>query len=240
MKESSALERYGYNLTWLVQEEVFSALEGYEASLTRLFQILLQRENMRKKCNPLLLDSDGMSRWRVVTEAVRRMASGDVPYPLASRRVIVLDYEALFAVHPLSPGNREFARPRQALLDTAEWDALLQDASWEEIVKWLFSWPDLEDYEAPCEVLARLRELFLAIREKQGQVLLFVDHFHRLLGRESSRYSIDATRLLKPVLARREFQLIAACTPDQYRHFIEYDATISRRFQAWEIMPDEV
>lgn len=100
-------------------------------------------------------------------------------------------------------------------------------------------WPSLEDWHPPDEPLARLQKLFLAVRQSEGQILLFVNHFHWLLGAEQQRSPIDASRLLKPVLARREIQLIAACTPEQYRQYIERDAAISRRLQEYPVRPDE-
>ena len=61
--------------------------------------------------------------------------------------------------------------------------------------------------------------------------MLYVDHFHRLVGGEPDRYPIDAATLLKPALARDQIQLIGACTLEQYRQHIERDATIQRRCQ---------
>ncbi len=68
-------------------------------------------------------------------------------------------------------------------------------------------------------------------------ILLFVNHFHRLLGGEWDRYPIDAATLLKPALARRQIQLIGTCTLAQYRQYIERDAAMQRRFQEI-LMPD--
>jgi hypothetical protein len=55
---------------------MFSPLEGYERCVTRVFEILLRKEQMNSKYNPLLLDVDGMQRWGLLTEVVRRMAAG--------------------------------------------------------------------------------------------------------------------------------------------------------------------
>ncbi len=69
--------------------------------------------------------------------------------------------------------------------------------------------------------------------------MLFVDHFHRLLGGEERRYPIDAANLLVPALARREIQIIGACTLAQYRQHIERFAAIEFRLQAICIESDD-
>jgi ATP-dependent Clp protease ATP-binding subunit ClpC len=240
------LEHYGHNLTHVAQQGVFSPLVGYEASVARIFQILLQQEKSRHKCNPLLMDLDGMRRWRVVMEVVRRMAAGEAPDPLPTRQVIALNYEALFANVPASLGSHAFVAPERPLPDESEWEAALADSGSEERLDQLFTkyfprglWPPLEEWNAPNEVLARLQALFLAVRQAEGRILLFIDHFHWLLGGEQHRYSTDASVLLKPVLARREIQLIGACTPAQYRQYIERDAAIERRLQECYLRSDE-
>ena len=242
----NTLEHYGYNLTHLARQGLFSPLVGYEASVARVFQILLQYEKSRNKYNPLLIDLDEMRRWRVVIEAVRRMAIGEAPDPLPTRQVIALNYEALFANGPSSEGNYTFVAPQQPLPSESEWEAALADSGSEEMVDRLLTkyfprglWPTLEEWHAPNEVLSRLQALFLAVCQAEGQLLLYINHFHWLLGGESQRYPIDASGLLKPVLARREIQLIGACTPAQYREYIERDAAISRRLQEYDVRSDE-
>ena len=93
---SFPLEHYGHNLTELARRGTFSPLAGQEVVVSWIFQIL-RRKN---KCNPLLLDFDETRRWKIVAEAIRRMAIGDAPEPLPTWQVIALDYEALFANLP--------------------------------------------------------------------------------------------------------------------------------------------
>ena len=244
--DSFPLERYGHNLTHGAQQGVFSPLVGYEVSVARIFQILLRQEKSRDKYNPLLMDLDGMRRWRVVMEVVRRMAAGEAPDPLPTKQIIALNYEALFANIPASLESHSSVAPEQPLLDESEWEAALADSGSEERLDQLFTkyfprglWSPLEEWNAPNVVLARLPAIFLAVRQAEGQILLFVNHFHWLLGGEQQRYSIDASGLLKPVLARREIQLIGACTPAQYRQYIERDGAISRRLQECYLRSDE-
>lgn len=244
--DSFPLEHYGYNLTYLAQQGVFPPLVGYETSVARIIQILLQQEKIRNKCNPLLVDLDEMRRWRVIIEVVRRMAAGEAPEPLPIRQVIALNYEALFANFPASFRSHSLVTPRRPLPDESEWKMALADSGSEDMLEQLFTkyfrgrwWPSLEEWNAPNEVLSRLQELFLAVRQAEGQILLFVNHFHWLLGGEQQRYPVDASDLLKPVLARREIQLIGACTPAHYRQYIERDAAISRRLQECYVKSDE-
>ncbi|GHO63483.1 hypothetical protein KSC_023750 [Ktedonobacter sp. SOSP1-52] len=91
------LERYGHNLTVLARQGSFAPLQGQDATVSKLFQILLRED---KKRHPLLLDDGEARRWKVVAEAIRRMAVGDAPDPLPQRQVIALDYEALLADLP--------------------------------------------------------------------------------------------------------------------------------------------
>jgi ATP-dependent Clp protease ATP-binding subunit ClpA len=87
-------------------------------------------------------------------------------------------------------------------------------------------------------ILERLQSTFVAMRLADGQVLLSVDHIHRLLGGEDQRYPIiDVANLLKPALARGQIQLMGACTLAQYRQYLARDAAVQRRFQE-VLMPD--
>lgn len=244
-QETFPLQQYGHNLTHVVRERSIPPLRRYEVAVARLFDILLRWEDSRKKCNPLLLDADEVRRGQVVMEAVRRMAVGEAPEPLATREVIALNFEALFANVPAAESHQQATRP-EPLVDENEWDLALGDAGSQEMVEQLLAkyfpkglWPALEDWNPSNEIFARLQRVFLAVRQSQGRVLLFVNHFHRLLGCDPQEFSIDAAPLFKPVLARREIQLIAACTPEQYQQYIERDAAIARRLQEYHIQADE-
>ena len=244
--DSFPLERYGHNLTQLARQGVFPPLVGYDASVARIFQILLQQEQSRNKYNPLLVDMDGMRRWRLVIEVARRMAAGEAPDTFLPHQVIALNYEALFANSSASLRSHSVAAPRRPLPNESEWKMALADSGSEGMLDQLFTkyfprgwWPSLEEWNAPNIVLSRLQEIFLAVRQAEGRILLFINHFHRLVGGEQQRYPIDASDLLKPVLARRELHFIGACTPIQYRQYIERDAAISRRLQECDVRSDE-
>ena len=76
----------------------------------------------------------------------------------------------------------------------------------------------------------RLKETIKEV-QKQGNVILFIDEFHTLIGAGKAEGSMDAANILKPALARGEIQCIGATTLDEYRKNIEKDAALERRFQ---------
>ena len=77
----------------------------------------------------------------------------------------------------------------------------------------------------------RLKALIKEVQKSEGQIILFIDELHTLVGAGSSEGSMDASNLLKPALARGELRAIGATTLDEYRKYIEKDAALERRFQ---------
>jgi ATP-dependent Clp protease ATP-binding subunit ClpC len=82
----------------------------------------------------------------------------------------------------------------------------------------------------------RLKKVMKEIRE-QGDIILFIDELHNLVGAGAAEGAIDAASILKPALARGELQTIGATTLDEYRKYLERDAALERRFQ--QIKVDE-
>ncbi|MGB3693672.1 MAG: ATP-dependent chaperone ClpB [Spirulinaceae cyanobacterium] len=81
------------------------------------------------------------------------------------------------------------------------------------------------------EFEARLRTVLREVTNSDGQIVLFIDELHTVVGTGSSQGSMDAGNLLKPMLARGELRCIGATTLDEYRKHIEKDPALERRFQ---------
>jgi ATP-dependent Clp protease ATP-binding subunit ClpB len=77
----------------------------------------------------------------------------------------------------------------------------------------------------------RLKAVLKEVTSSQGQVILFIDELHTVVGAGKAEGSMDAGNLLKPMLARGELHCIGATTLDEYRKYIEKDAALERRFQ---------
>jgi ATP-dependent Clp protease ATP-binding subunit ClpB len=77
----------------------------------------------------------------------------------------------------------------------------------------------------------RLKAVLKEIADAQGQIVLFIDELHTVVGAGASEGSMDASNMLKPMLARGELHTVGATTLDEYRKYIEKDAALERRFQ---------
>jgi len=77
----------------------------------------------------------------------------------------------------------------------------------------------------------RLKAVLKAVQDAQGEVILFIDELHTVVGAGAAEGAMDASNLLKPALARGELHCIGATTLDEYRKHIEKDAALERRFQ---------
>src|SRR5437660_1521631 len=77
----------------------------------------------------------------------------------------------------------------------------------------------------------RLKAVLKSVQDAQGEVILFIDELHTVVGAGAAEGAMDASNLLKPMLARGELHCIGATTLDEYRKHIEQDAALERRFQ---------
>jgi len=77
----------------------------------------------------------------------------------------------------------------------------------------------------------RLKALLKEVQESDGEIILFIDELHTLVGAGAAQGSVDAANMLKPALAKGELRAIGATTIDEYRKYIEKDPALERRFQ---------
>jgi len=86
----------------------------------------------------------------------------------------------------------------------------------------------------------RMKRVMEEVRRASGEVILFVDELHTLVGAGAAEGAIDASNILKPALARGELQCIGATTMDEFRKYIERDAALARRFQPVQVREPNV
>ena len=77
----------------------------------------------------------------------------------------------------------------------------------------------------------RLKAFLKEVTDAQGEIILFIDELHTIVGAGAAEGSVDASNMLKPMLARGELRTVGATTIDEYRKYIEKDAALERRFQ---------
>ena len=81
----------------------------------------------------------------------------------------------------------------------------------------------------------RMKKVMEEVRKAEGQVILFIDELHTLVGAGAAEGAIDASNIMKPALARGELQCVGATTQDEFRKYIERDAALERRFQGVKV-----
>ncbi|MDO5123353.1 MAG: ATP-dependent Clp protease ATP-binding subunit [Eubacteriales bacterium] len=185
-----SLEKYGKDLTQCAKNGEIDPVIGRDKEIARVIQIL----SRRTKNNPVLTGEPGVGKTAVAEGLALRIAEGNVPENLASKRVVSLNLTSMIA------GTK-------------------YRGDFEERIK---------------GVIDELRE--------SKDVILFIDELHTIVGAGSAEGSADAANILKPSLAKGEFQVIGATTLEEYRKYIEKDSALERRFQPVKVdepTPDE-
>nr|MDE0501587.1 ATP-dependent chaperone ClpB [bacterium] len=175
-----ALERFGRDLTALAHRQRLDPVIGRDDEIRRVIQVL----SRRTKNNPVLIGEPGVGKTAIVEGLARRIADGDVPESLKTKRIIALDMGAMVA------GAK---------------------------------------YRGEFE--ERLKAVLTEINASNGEIITFIDEMHTIVGAGAAEGAMDASNLLKPMLARGELHMIGATTTDEHRLHIEKDAALERRFQ---------
>ena len=181
--ETRTLDQYGKDMTDIARGGSIDPVVGRDAEIRRVLQIL----SRRSKNNPALIGEPGVGKTAVVEGIAVRLANGDVPDCLKSKRLVSLDLTSMVA------GTK-------------------YRGDFEERVKQV------------------LKEV-----SRAGDVILFIDELHSVIGAGSAEGAIDAANMIKPALGRGELQIIGATTIEEYRKYIEKDAALERRFQPVQI-----
>lgn len=188
-KESTPLDKFGYDLTEKARQGKLDPVIGRSREIERIIQTL----SRRTKNNPVLIGESGVGKSAVVEGLALEIANGTVPSTLRDKTIFSLNLSGVLA------GTK---------------------------------------YRGEFE--QRFKEAVDYVIER-GDIIVFIDEIHNIMGAGATGDgSMDLAEMLKPMLARGEFQIIGATTIDEYTKYIEPDPAMERRFQPILVeAPDE-
>jgi len=175
-----AIKRYCRDLVVAARAGKIDPVIGRDSEIRRVIQVL----SRRTKNNPVLIGEPGVGKTAIAEGLAQRIADGDVPEGLKSKRLLALDIGQMLA--------------------GAKYRGEFED---------------------------RMKALLREVNEAAGEVILFIDELHTLVGAGAAEGAVDASNMLKPALARGELRCVGATTLNEYRKHIEKDAALERRFQ---------
>ena len=178
-----ALKEFTRDLTAEARNGSLDPVIGRDSEIQRVIQIL----SRRTKNNPCLIGEPGVGKTAIAEGLARKIAIGDVPDNLETKRILSLDLSGMVA------GTK---------------------------------------YRGEFE--ERIKKILEEVN-RAGDVILFIDELHTIVGAGSAEGAIDAANIIKPALGRGELQVVGATTLKEYRQYIEKDAALERRFQPVQV-----
>ena len=247
--KQSTLEQYSRDLTALAREGKLDPVVGREEEIRRVVQIL----SRRTKNNPCLVGEPGVGKTAVVEGLAARIVAGDVPFTVQNKRVLTLDLSGMVAgskyrgefEERIKKVLKEVTEDGNIILFLDELHTIIGAGGAEGAIDASNIVPftvqnkrvltlDLSGMVAGSkyrgEFEERIKKVLKEVTE-DGNIILFLDELHTIIGAGGAEGAIDASNIMKPSLARGEIQLIGATTIAEYRKYIEKDAALERRFQ---------
>ncbi|KAG1363344.1 chaperone protein ClpB3, mitochondrial [Cocos nucifera] len=212
-----ALEKYGNDLTELARRGKLDPVIGRDDEIRRCIQIL----SRRTKNNPVIIGEPGVGKTAIAEGLAQRIVRGDVPEPLLNRKYgekMSCNCGVRFLVLKVLPEARKNMDRDGNLIDEVHLIALDMGS----LVAGAKFRGDFEE---------RLKAVLKEVTASNGQIILFIDEIHTVVGAGATGGAMDAGNLLKPMLGRGELRCIGATTLNEYRKYIEKDPALERRFQ---------
>ncbi|KAG2384083.1 Chaperone protein [Vigna angularis] len=209
-----ALEKYGKDLTAMAKAGKLDPVIGRDDEIRRCIQIL----SRRTKNNPVLIGEPGVGKTAISEGYFAITVISGIVGTASDVGCVV----ALFPSLQLCLGNRLAQRIVQGDVPQALMNRRLISLDMGALIAGAKYRGEFED---------RLKAVLKEVTESDGQIILFIDEIHTVVGAGATNGALDAGNLLKPMLGRGELRCIGATTLDEYRKYIEKDPALERRFQ---------